>query len=128
MGLSQAIICSMLIAQVPFQDSPRSPEVPGHANWILTSPCVGDARHGCRAVRLRYGSRFQDTEGPSEPQPPETVAAVDGETMEAPVEVGYEVGLHAPEFAMSLLDGTGVTASGLSAEGKPVFLYFHATY
>ena len=50
------------------------------------------------------------------------------ETMEAPVEVGYEVGLHAPEFAMSLLDGTGVTASGLSAEGKPVFLYFHATY
>ena len=70
----------------------------------------------------------QDTEGPSEPQPPETVAAVDGETMEAPAEVGFEVGLHAPEFAMSLLDGTGVTASGLSAEGKPVFLYFHATY
>ena len=33
----------------------------------------------------------------------------------------------APEFAMSLLDGTEVTTSSLSAEGKPVFLYFHAT-
>ena len=58
-----------------------------------------------------------------------TVASVDGETTEdAPVEVGYEVGLRAPGFAMSLLDGTEVKASSLSAEGRPVFLYFHATY
>ena len=71
----------------------------------------------------------QETEGTSAPQPPVTVAAVDGETTEdAPVEVGYEVGLRAPGFAMSLLDGTEVTASSLSAEGRPVFLYFHATY
>ena len=70
----------------------------------------------------------QDTERPSEPQPAETVAAVDGETAEASIEVGYEVGLRAPGFAMGLLDGTEVTASSLSAEGKPVFLYFHATY
>ena len=71
----------------------------------------------------------QETEGTSAPQPPVTVAAVDGETTEeASVEIGYEVGLRAPGFAMSLLDGTEVTASSLSAEGRPVFLYFHATY
>ena len=70
----------------------------------------------------------QDNEGASAPDPAVTVAAVDTEATEATVEVGYEVGLRAPEFAMSLLDGTEVTASSLSAESKPVFLYFHATY
>ena len=29
---------------------------------------------------------------------------------------------------MSLLDGSRVTSAGLAEEGKPVFLYFHATY
>ena len=70
----------------------------------------------------------QDNEGASTPDPMVTVEAVETETTEASVEIGYEVGLRAPEFAMSLLDGTEVTASSLSAEGKPVFLYFHATY
>ena len=70
----------------------------------------------------------QYPEGASAPDPVVTVEAVGMETMEAPVEVGYEVGLRAPEFAMSLLDGAEVTASSLSAEGKPAFLYFHATY
>ena len=44
------------------------------------------------------------------------------------VDVGYEVGMRAPEFGMSLLDGSKVTSSGLTDEGKPVFLYFHATF
>ena len=70
----------------------------------------------------------QDGEGASVPDPVVTVAATEMDTMEAPVEVGYDVGLRTPEFAMSLLGGAEVTASSLSAEGKPVFLYFHATY
>ena len=70
----------------------------------------------------------QYPEGASTPDPMVTVEAVETETTEASVEVGYEVGLRAAEFAMSLLDGAEVTASSLSAEGKPVFLYFHATY
>ena len=82
------------------------------------------------AVLLGCGTApaSQDNEGASTPDPAVTVAAAGMETMEAPVEVGYEVGLRAPEFAMSLLDGTEVTTSSLSAEGTPVFLYFHATY
>ena len=44
------------------------------------------------------------------------------------VEVGYQVGLRAPEFGMTLLDGSRVTTSNIVDEGKPVLLYFHATY
>ena len=50
-----------------------------------------------------------------------------GSEVEA-VEVGYQVGLRAPEFEMSLLDGSTVTTSSIVGEGKPVLLYFHATY
>ena len=44
------------------------------------------------------------------------------------VEVGYQVGLRAPEFGMSLLDDSRVTTSSIVEGGKPVLLYFHATY
>ena len=51
----------------------------------------------------------------------------DGSEVEV-VEVGYQVGLRAPEFGMTLLDGSRVTTSNIVDEGKPVLLYFHATY
>lgn len=60
--------------------------------------------------------------------PPKAVAAVKSEPESAPVEVGYKVGMHAPEFGMSLLDGSRVTSARLADEGKPVFIYFHATW
>ena len=44
------------------------------------------------------------------------------------VEVGHQVGQRAPEFGMTLLDGSRVTTSSIAGEGKPVLLYFHATY
>ena len=65
------------------------------------------------------------TSAPSASQP---VAVVESQPQAEIVEVGYEVGLRAPEFGMSLLDGSRVTSSGLAEEGTPVFLYFHATY
>ena len=59
----------------------------------------------------------------------QTVApAIDTAPQTQAVDVGYEVGMRAPEFGMSLLDGSKVTSSGLTDEGKPVFLYFHATF
>ena len=51
----------------------------------------------------------------------------DGSEVEV-VEVGYQVGLRAPEFGMTLLDGSRVTTANIVDEGKPVLLYFHATY
>ena len=65
------------------------------------------------------------TSAPSASQP---VAAVENQPQAEIVEVGYQVGLRAPEFGMSLLDGSRVTSAGLAEEGTPVFLYFHATY
>ena len=70
----------------------------------------------------------QDVGGSSASRPLEPVAVADSEPKAETVEVGYEVGLRAPEFGMSLLDGSKVTSSGLVEEGAPVFLYFHATY
>lgn len=70
----------------------------------------------------------QDAESSSAPSAPQSVAVVDSVPKTKTVEVGYEVGLRAPEFGMSLLDGSRVTTSSLSDEGKSVFLYFHATY
>ena len=61
-------------------------------------------------------------------EPTASVAVTKVEPQADIVEIGYEVGMRAPEFGMSLLDGTKVTSSDLANEGKPVFLYFHATF
>ncbi len=50
------------------------------------------------------------------------------ESQEEVVEVGYKKGMHVPEFGMTLLDGTRVTSAKLVEEGKPAFVYFHATW
>lgn len=42
-------------------------------------------------------------------------------------EVGYRVGMAAPEFGMTLADGSQLTSAMLVDEGKPVLLYFHST-
>lgn len=44
------------------------------------------------------------------------------------VEVGYKKGMHVPEFGVSLHDGTKLTSASLIEEGKPTFIYFHATW
>lgn len=62
------------------------------------------------------------------PQPTAPVAATKSEPQTDIVQVGYEVGMRAPEYGMSLLDGSKVTSSVLASEGRPVFLYFHATF
>ena len=58
--------------------------------------------------------------------------AVDEQAKDEPqdevVEVGYRKGMHIPEFGLSLLDGTRVTSAKLVEEGKPTFIYFHATW
>ena len=58
--------------------------------------------------------------------PQAAVAPVEEEAVA--VEVGYKVGMQVPEFGMSLLDGSKVTSAKLVDEGKPVFIYFHATW
>ena len=62
--------------------------------------------------------------------PQKAIEAVESEQEPGPleVEVGYKVGMHVPEFGMSLLDGSRITSAGIVDEGKPVFIYFHTTW
>ena len=64
----------------------------------------------------------------SESSPPELTQAMESKPEPEIVEVGYKVGMQAPEFGMSLLEGNRVTSAKLLEEGKPVFIYFHATW
>ena len=75
---------------------------------------------GCSSAPA--SSTTDDTSSP----PP--AAAADTQPPPDSVDIGYEVDLRAPEFGMSLPDGGRVTSSDLTGEGKPVFLYFHATF
>ena len=63
-----------------------------------------------------------------DPDPQEAIEAVESEPEAGPAEVGYKVGMHVPEFGMSLLDGSRVTSAGIVDEGKPVFIHFHTTW
>ena len=44
------------------------------------------------------------------------------------VTTGINVGDRLPEFSIRLTDGNTVTSARLVTEGKPVFLYFFATW
>ena len=60
--------------------------------------------------------------------PPKVTQPMASEPKAVPVEVGYRVGMQAPEFGMSLYDGTRVTSASIAEQGKPTFIYFHATW
>ena len=64
----------------------------------------------------------------SESSPQESTQAKESKPEPEVVEVGYKVGMQVPEFGMSLLEGNRVTSANLLEEGKPVFIYFHATW
>ena len=59
---------------------------------------------------------------------PDATIAKNSELEPSIVEVGYKVGMQVPEFGMSLVDGTTVSSVSLANQGKPTFLYFHATW
>ena len=67
----------------------------------------------------------------SEPPQPEAPAASSAQATESPppsIKVGTNVGQRVPEFSMLLTDGSTLTSEDLVSTGKPVFLYFFATW
>ena len=82
------------------------------------------------AVLLGCGTApaAQVAESPPEVQKAMPDKPANGSSEVVALEVGNRVGQRAPEFGMSLLDGSRVTTSSIVDEGKPVLLYFHATY
>ena len=68
--------------------------------------------------------------GGQESQPGAPAAAAESGQPAAPVvvKVGSKVGQRVPEFSMQLGDGSTVTSQELVSTGRPVFLYFFATW
>ncbi len=94
----------------------------------VSAPTVKTTESGATSQTPASAPATKAVESAPAPQPTAPVAATKSELQTDIVEVGYEVGMRAPEFGMSLLDGSKVTSSVLASEGKPVFLYFHATF
>ena len=82
------------------------------------------------AVLLGCGAApaAQVAESPPDVQKAMPDKPANGSSEVVAIEVGYNVGQRAPDFGMSLLDGSRVTTASIVDEGKPVLLYFHATY
>jgi hypothetical protein len=67
----------------------------------------------------------------NQPPEPEASGATSGSVSESPlsnVKTGTKVGERLPEFSMRLTDGSTLTSEDLVTKGKPVFLYFFATW
>ena len=94
----------------------------------VRAPTVKTTESGSMSQTSASAPTVKTTESVPVSQPTASVAATKVESQPDVVEVGYEVGMRAPVFGMSLLDGSKVTSSDLTNEGKPVFLYFHATF
>ena len=61
----------------------------------------------------------------SPPVPPPAPAPTPSETT---IDIGHQVGDRAPEFMLALTDDRQINSAELVAEGKPVFILFHATW
>ena len=89
---------------------------------ILAAACAGDAG---TSVSVPTSSTVE--QGMADV----TISPEDAGVMDEPVmtaKVGNTVGEHVPEFVLNLSDGGSVTTSQLLADGKPVFLFFMATW
>ncbi len=89
---------------------------------------------GVGAVFLALGAMACSSAATTPPATP-TAAAPSQETGLAPgptptaeLEVGGQVGNRAPEFTVKLADGSQATLASLLEGGKPLLLYFMATW
>jgi hypothetical protein len=64
--------------------------------------------------------------GRTQSAPPTAVPPIPTPT--ASVRTGSSIGERVPDFQMQLADGSVVTSASLLSDGKPVFLFFFATW
>ena len=62
------------------------------------------------------------------PAPSASVAPAPTTKPVAEVKTGNSVGNRVPDFEIRLVDGSAVTSASLLSEGRPVFLFFFATW
>ena len=108
-ALSVLLGCGTAPASQPSEDA-NAPTTP-----ILEQPT---------AVTTQLQPESKETESVA----PKATLAKESELEPQAVEVGYKVGMQVPEFGISLIDGSTLTSASLTNQGKPTFLYFHATW
>ena len=95
---------------------------------ISATACGGDSEPSAE-------TQPADTTSSVSPPPPPPPAATSAPTPApaptqalATVKVGHRVGDQAPDYTLALTGDRQITSADLVAEGKPVFILFHATW
>ncbi|MYD51652.1 MAG: hypothetical protein F4W93_09225 [Dehalococcoidia bacterium] len=98
---------------------------------LLTAACGSDSEPSTEPQTSDTTSSVSPPAPPAAPPPAATSApaptAVPA-TSEETVNVGHRVGDRAPDYMLALTGDRQVNSADLVAEGKPVFILFHATW
>jgi hypothetical protein len=95
---------------------------------LLAAACGGDSEPSTESQTSDTTSSASTSAPP--PPPAATSAPPPPAATQAPatVKVGHRVGDQAPEYMLALTGDRQVNSANLVAEGKPVFILFHATW
>ena len=98
---------------------------------LLAAACGSDSEPSAEPQTSDTTSSVSPPAPPAAPPPAATSApaptAVPA-TSEETVNVGHRVGDRAPDYMLALTGDRQVNSADLVAEGKPVFILFHATW
>ena len=95
---------------------------------LLSAACGGDSEP---STETQSSDTTSSTSTSAPPPPPATTSAPPppaATQAPATVKVGHRVGDQAPEYMLALTGDRQVNSANLVAEGKPVFILFHATW
>ena len=98
---------------------------------LFVAACSSDSEPSTESQASDTTSSASTSAPPAAPPPaaapaPEPTAAPT--TSEETINVGHRVGDQAPEYMLALTGDRMVNSAELVAEGKPVFILFHATW
>ena len=98
---------------------------------LLAAACGGEAEPTSEPQTTDTTSATSSPAPPAAPPPAATSAPAPTAapaTSEETVNVGHRVGDRAPDYMLALTGDRQVNSADLVAEGKPVFILFHATW
>ena len=94
--------------------------------WIIST-----AAALCLLTAMACGAGSEPAPTPAAPPaaaPSESVSPPAAATEASAPAVGVRVGDRAPDFALTLSQDQRISSADLVAQGKPVFILFHATW
>jgi len=100
---------------------------PVSSGGIATEPQPAAASLSTRAGAAAAPTSSAINEQPA-PKPPAIAVQVEQPAITVQAEVGYAVGNRIPDFALTLADGSTFTSQDIISQGRPVFLFFTASW